>query len=137
RRSKRKPTATSNGKEGCGVAKYDVTHACGHVAVHNLIGPRRSREWRIKQLEEELCRECWLEEQRRKNEAAAAANKADELPSLEGTEKQILWAESIRREALDGLVKFIDHERFADRMARLIERLAMETSASWWIDHRG
>lgn len=119
------------------MARYDVTHACGHVAVHNLIGPRRSREWRIKQLEEELCRECWLEEQRRKNEEAAAANKADELPPLEGTEKQILWAESIRREALDGLAKFIDHERFADRMGRLIERLAMETSASWWIDHRG
>lgn len=119
------------------MAKYEVTHACGHVDTHNLIGPRRSREWKLSRLEEEFCRDCALEEQRRKNEEAAEANRADELPPLEGTEKQVLWAESIRREALNGLARFIDHKKYGDAIGQLIERLSAEIRASWWIDHRG
>ena len=41
------------------MAKYDITHECGHTETHNLIGPRRDRERRIQWLETSLCSECY------------------------------------------------------------------------------
>lgn len=82
------------------MAKYTITHICGHTSTQDLTGPSRDRQWRIGKYEGEDCWPC----QRAKRDAANAAAtaqavavaEASGLPSLEGTPKQIAWAETIR-----------------------------------------
>jgi uncharacterized protein (TIGR02996 family) len=85
------------------MAKYDVTHSCGHVEEVQLFGRTRDRESRIEWLGRSgLCSACYAERNRQEREAAgAAATKwaADQgLPTLVGSEKQCSWAEKIRQE---------------------------------------
>lgn len=120
------------------MAKYEVTHKCGHVEWYDLIGPHRIREWRLKQLAEELCYACRQEELRQQNLRAAEENRQMELPPLEGTEKQILWAETIRNrkiKAVDALISSTEEEPPAE-LPQAMEWLYGQTSAGWWIDRR-
>lgn len=73
------------------------------------------------------------------------------LPALEGSEKQVAWANTIREKQLEHLTRCIVIERLTDRTgtnaervayfarrrevleARLVEALAV-TSAKWWCD---
>lgn len=121
------------------MAKYTVTHKCGHEKEHNLIGPRRSREWKLERLESELCDECEAAERERQNAEAAAANREMGLPELIGTENQVGWAESIRHRFMDELDDMM--ERYKDETVTeegqvIIDTLMAQTRASWWIDHR-
>lgn len=47
------------------MAKYTVTHSCGHKQVHDLIGPGSERERKLAWLEGTVCRDCWREEKAR------------------------------------------------------------------------
>lgn len=49
------------------------------------------------------------------------------LPTLEGTEKQIAWAENIRARYIANLA--LSGEKMPDH-------IVAETSANWWIDNR-
>jgi len=124
------------------MAKYHVTHACGHETEYNLFGPYESRRQRISSLESRLCPECWeakRNEENAKANAAAAAKAAEAgLPALEGTPKQVAWAESIRVKAITYL-----EERFATitperqaQIAPLLAKLKAQDKAAWWIDNR-
>lgn len=76
--------------------KYDITYACGHTGTVNLYGPNKERERKISWLESRcLCKEC--------EEAENAKRRAEEkaqlgLPELEGSEKQVKWADDLRHE---------------------------------------
>lgn len=70
-----------------------VEHCCGHQVDHQLYG---NRAWR----ERELCSNCKQAERDKENRAAAVANAEAGYPPLEGTEKQIAWAETIRHDML-------------------------------------
>lgn len=126
------------------MAKCNVTHACGHRTVHNLFGPYNSRQQRISELERRLCRDCWeakRDEAHAKENAAAAAKAAEAgLPALEGTPKQIAWAESIRVKAIaDAEAAIAATATTAERKAQvapLLAQLKGENSAAWWIDNR-
>lgn len=89
------------------MAKYKVTYTCGHEGVVNIIGPNKDREWKLAYEEAKLCPDCYkakLEAERQKQNAEAAeANQTAGLPKLEGTEKQIAWAETIRKSILEGI----------------------------------
>lgn len=126
------------------MAKYHVTHACGHRTVHNLFGPYNSRQQRISELESRLCPDCWeakRKEAHAKENTAAAAKAAEAgLPALEGTPKQVAWAESIRVKAIAQVEELIaatatTPERQA-QVAPLLARLKAQTKAAWWIDNR-
>lgn len=111
------------------MAKYTITHACGHTEEVNLFGKHADRERKIKYLESIDCRACW---------DAAQAAKAHEagLPELTGTPKQIAWANGIRNRILaeaDSCIKA--HPDWPDTDKWLTE-LKKETTARWWIDHR-
>ena len=84
--------------------KYVVTHSCGHEEEVNLVGSSRDRERKLAWLESQPCRAC-------QEEAAAKRNKEREkelgLPDLEGSEKQISWATTIRLERFKELDEFI------------------------------
>lgn len=84
-----------------------VTHACGHEVRHQYYGKTRDRKWQMQRDAQKLCEECYraqLEKERAaENEAAAAAAQEQGLPALQGTPKQIAWAETIRAKGLTAL----------------------------------
>lgn len=107
-----------------------ITHSCGHTEDIVVYGKRADRERRIAWLESQLCAECWARE---KAEQSAASGWA----ALEGSPKQIAWAEDLRSEtmtAIDALKTRTEDE--AGRKARVIAYLGGITSAAWWIDNR-
>lgn len=104
------------------MAHYDVTHACGHDERIELFGKTSERERRIEWLQERPCTECWKKEraaeaEARKNKEAAmivealgndAAEAVNALSNatctLEGSAKQVAWAEDIRTKCIDQLL---------------------------------
>lgn len=124
------------------MAKYDVTHSCGHTQTHHISGPLRDREGRVERLSDQLCTECWQAaqqaERERKSAEAAAAN--SHLPELRGSDKQIAWAETIRREKLhDGRVEEYRERTPEEHKADLetyVSWVISQQSAAWWIEHR-
>src|SRR5690554_156523 len=128
------------------MAKYDVTYSCGHSDTIQLYGKTRDREWRLAREQEKLCPECWKkyreEERAKENAKAAEANKAAGLPTLEGTEKQIAWAETIRKSMIDHVAEYyisqIADETKAEHpeIMKGFEAMKRHTDASWWIDNR-
>lgn len=125
------------------MAYYDVKHCCGHTECVQLYGPTKNREWRIHQMEQELCSECWAAELARRNAENAKKAREMELPPLQGTEKQVAWAETLRMEFI------AEYERdYANRPMRVdaglegcsydeyAEAMLKEPRASWWIDHK-
>ncbi len=136
------------------MAKYTAHHICGHDAELQLYGPGKERERRLRWLATVPCMDCKrAAEQAARAEASVAAAAQAEiagLPNLTGSEKQVAWAETIRRDRLAQLDKVLDALRQpasrlteagrADLFAAL-DRLAGEyrgqAEARWWIDHRG
>lgn len=130
------------------MAHYDITHTCGHTARVNLVGPHSSREWRLARLREEVCRDCWQEQE---HSAATALAAAQGLPAwTAGTPAQRQWAESIRVTLLDRLeMVYCEHlAKAALSTPEQIEQVTVlytvgraalieeRTDAKWWIDHR-
>lgn len=130
-------------------ATFSCAHCGASVAV---IGRNRSDADRLAQYREQsgaLCHECWAKEQVEKR--AAASQQAAEtaaaigLPVLQGTEKQVSWAESIRQGCLAKLAKI---EAFAassiqeghDDMVVVVnlafDAIKAQDSAHWWIENR-
>lgn len=150
------------------MAHYDITHTCGHDERIELFGKTSERERRIEWLQERPCTECWKKEraaeaEARKNKEAAmiveklgndAADAVNALSNasctLEGSAKQVAWAEDIRSKCiaraldrLSDLVSRLPGEATAQQSAALAARcnavasvIANETSAAWWIDNR-
>ena len=107
-----------------------ITHACGHQEEIQVFGKRADREKKIAWLESQLCAECRARE-------GAAQGAAKGWAALEGSPKQIAWAEDIRGETMDAIAALktrTDDE--AARKVRVIAYLGGITSAEWWIDNR-
>lgn len=96
-----------------------------------------------------FCSGCKEKQRDLENQQAAEQNASAGLPLLTGSEKQVLWAESIRAMKLAHLQQMIDGKLADDTssplkagamddptMAAAIERIRCETAASWWIDNR-
>lgn len=141
------------------MAKHTVTHTCGHDETHQLYGPTRDRAYREQRLAERPCSACqdaeWHRWRSHENAASALLAEVDQLPALTGSEKQIAWAETIRRTALINLVALrAEWEQGIERMIKngQIDPVAMDaadeaigayrtellaqTRAGWWIDER-
>ena len=127
-----------------------VMCACGHLDVVNVRGGRERRAKRIENYSRE-CEKCWKVRHRSERAAASAAAgewaKTMHLPELEGSKKQIAWAETIRRNVFEALERHSsDSIRHATgvrsenamrkRFDAVRERMMAETSAKVWIDHR-
>lgn len=96
------------------MSKYHITHSCGHSRTYNICGTdvHGERGRKAKWYASQPCPDCRRAEE---NAAAAQSNREKGLPQLEGSPKQIAWAETIRCAAVQ---------------AKAI------TSAAWWIDHQ-
>lgn len=122
------------------MAKYDITHLCGHDERIALVGPTARRESRIEWEESRVCRDCYHAQQ-----TAAAAEAAAEraLPALVGSDKQVAWAITLREKFLAKFetwresegkrmldpAKLGEFSAFADQMTRI-------SDARFWIDNR-
>lgn len=138
------------------MAKYDVTHSCGHEVTHQLYGKTKGfggRESRLEWLETQPCLECRdkerAEQRAAESASAAEANQSAGLVALSGSEKQIAWAESIRRpviehlRSVDGDPSIIDERlsetargEIRDAIALLVAEVVEQAEAKWWIDNR-
>ncbi|MET8605691.1 hypothetical protein ABZV92_19330 [Streptomyces rubiginosohelvolus] len=139
------------------MAQYGITHACGHHETVQLYGKTSQREARARWLENSDCGSCWKSRQDRRRaqdaERDAAANRSAGLPELQGSPRQITWAETIRASMLDGLTlarerltqasRTADGEEQRSRLERHLQHtdrahaaIAGVTSAKWLIDHR-
>jgi hypothetical protein len=89
------------------MARYKLTHACGHEVTHQIVGRHRERSAAIAREEHRDCRSCYVAARdaarAAAHEAAAKVNAEQGLPDLIGSPKQIAWAEGIRWEAMKHL----------------------------------
>ena len=140
------------------MAWYYGTYSCGHDGRENIIGPTENRQWIADRKFEGLCPECWekkkIEDREKANAAAAEKAKEMELPPLEGTEKQVAWANTLRQNMINKLtsvsekikseeVKIFDREEMkiideADyKVLEIMQYIIVnKTKASWYIDNR-
>lgn len=125
------------------MAQYNICHTCGHEETVQIYGTnvhgerQRKAEW----LESKSCRDCERKAMREENLTGAA--------ELEGSEKQVKWANDLRANAI-GEIKTklakIDTQyiaapqdwKDAQRKAgeAIITALLAETGAKAIIDHR-
>jgi hypothetical protein len=113
------------------MAKYTVTHTCGHEHEYNLFGKHTERERKIEWLEKQDCPAC---RRKAEEEAAKAATEGVELPELEGSEKQVKWANTIRGTMIEAARK---NSVCADEVKdKMISVVASVTSAKEFIDNR-
>lgn len=137
------------------MAKYTITHSCGHDQVHDLFGKSEERDRKESWLGGTLCAVCY-HAKKETDRAAANATAAEEarsigLAPLAGSEKQVAWAESIRVAAskavaatnaasLDRVrskgLSEVAIEELGDAFALLGSEVMAHGDARWWIDNR-
>lgn len=134
-----------------------IKHACEHSVLYPFYG-EDDFAWsdRAQQLTQGICRLCAAAEQQQEQQqrSAQARQQAQErgLPPLEGSEKQVAWAETVRLSAFSAIdkvhlwVQEINDE--AERedpdywgqvkggIDKAVSYLEEQTEAKWWIDHR-
>lgn len=124
--------------------KYNIKFSCGHTAEIQLFGKFEEREKKIKYYEEEgICPECYkaLKEKEKKEEDEKMQFEAKDigLPDLQGTEKQIAWANKIRVAAVNILLKSIKKEqdiRIKACLEAMLTAIGSEDSAARIINER-
>lgn len=120
------------------MAKYTVTHTCGHEREYQLYGKIRERDGKMAWLASQECPEC-----RRKAEEAAAkkATEGMELPELEGSEKQVKWANTIRGQFINATRTYNETCAFGRANPRIdvdkaLSIIASVKTARFFIDNR-
>ena len=127
------------------MAKAEITYTCkvcGNQAKASAIKCNRAEAERWHEWAKDaydLCPEYYAKSMKEAHEAlvqadmeAFAAATTVELARLNGSPKQIAWAEKIRCDRISELVR--DYPKTdKDRAASILN---LKTSASWWIDNR-
>lgn len=108
------------------MAKYNITHSCGHEHEYNLFGKHTERDRKIAWLEKQECPEC---RRKAEDEAAKEATAGMELPELQGSEKQVKWANTIRAQFIEeAREKYLNTEKAIEYIASVKEA---ETFIDW------
>ena len=114
---------------------YEIAYRCGHTGTIRVLGTDTTQEAEVEYRKTTLCPECRMEDRNRKGAYV----------TLEGSDKQIVWALDIR----DGFIKAFKNllirieeapEKYRDGLLALADkyyhdRIAV-TSAKLWIDSR-
>ena len=125
-----------------------ITHKCGHEVEKNINLVQKKAI--AKQVEFHASRDCidCFKENSAKNDLGAIAEYQFLLAKLEGSEKQVSWAEGLRVRKLAEITKFVDDlvdslggkdsltSAQIDRGYRQVRVLEAVTSAKFWIDTR-
>jgi hypothetical protein len=136
-----------------GRTRLAVFHSCGHEVFHEIGGPVHTRRWQAEQRAKKPCAACkllaWQTDTAVDNATYAARAGEQDLPKLEGTDRQVAWAVTLRGQLLDSLpVKLVELNRLAEQrghdrlqvsaagMAAIRQVILSETSAAWWIENQ-
>lgn len=124
--------------------KYSGTYSCGHNGEIELFGPNKEREWKYNREFSGLCPECYKKKLEEENAAKAVYAQNNGMLSLEGSIKQVNWANKIRDdfliridEAFSQLHDLTPTDELNAHLDKLTENRFMITqikSASWFID---
>ncbi len=118
------------------MAQYTVTHGCGHVVTHSLLGKIDDRVKKVERMKIELCEACLAvfnhEQYTKKNEDNAIETKELGFFKLEGTEAQVAWANSIRMEAYKSILPMVPEKNIV--FFRSI--ICIPQEAIWWIKRK-
>lgn len=121
------------------MAKYTVTHCCGHDETVQLYGRSYERRRRMEWLESLLCPDCQREMDAKQNDEFEADYEG--LVDLKGTEKQIAWGRTCRRKQINRFESTLDFfrraeqsEEWEERQEKWREYFCQQDSAHWWID---
>lgn len=132
------------------MSKHEVTcPVCESSYVRAIAGHWKKRELKLKH-SDMTCDDCKEKERDRRNARTAAENAEAGLPPLTGSEKQVVWAESIRAEAMRIAARARAGETNDVHFSRTdkcicpddkefeytLGLLKKQSSAHWWIDHR-
>ena len=129
---------------------YSLTFACGHEGKVHLTGSRNNKEGMIRWYEEcGRCPECKRKafEKERQKEIEELNNKIEKikeefnLPELNGTEKQVAWATSIRFEKIIGIIEKFNKEDNMTNISKkmqdiFVDQIEKIDDARFWIDNR-
>ena len=116
------------------MAQYEVTHTCGHTSNVSLFGKHTERDRRREYLASIDCPEC---QKAREKAATEAATSQYSLVDLQGSEKQIAWANDVRAKAIIALCQFAVATYKRELPAADVERLInSQPQAKFWIDNR-
>ena len=101
-----------------------VTYRCGHEAEIEVYGKVDKRNYVVSMKERDLCPECYKKEQQEK---ISKETKEIGFPELNGSEKQISWANQIRLNVSKDLS---DTEKNARqlKLLKLVKRVPAETT---------
>jgi DNA-directed RNA polymerase subunit RPC12/RpoP len=127
------------------MAKYYTECAkCGKEVMVELFGKVKDREWKLENVDY-YCDECKAEW--KKEQAAKAATESQDLPALQGSEKQVVWALKIRLERIKYIEENIKQNEecskvipgmkvIENKYRKMLETFKTTTSAKWIIEHR-
>lgn len=117
------------------MAKYTVKHACGCEREYQLFGKNSERERRLEWLATQDCPECKRAAEEKKNAEAITGSPfaVVENTVLKGTEKQVAWANRIRREFLVELTGEAAKIKPAV-MPAFIKFFSEKTDSKFWIE---
>ena len=105
-----------------------ITHICGHEQDHYLIGEYAADcDRQAARLARQKCRSCSEVATTLAHCEREAAIAGLTLAALEGSAKQVAWAETIRAKRLAALQR--THKAAAESMAHV-------SDARWWIEQR-
>ena len=121
------------------MAHYNVDHSCGHTVEVELFGKTSARYEKIEYMERGVCPACYREikqkEREQENERSAMLSESLGFSELEGSEKQIAWAATIRQKTYENVCK-LEPEHPTYGYTLVVKVLSLELSAKWWIDNR-
>jgi hypothetical protein len=115
---------------------HTIHHACGHSRDIELKGKPERHPERAAKLAGENCPACRWDEHHEHVVTLSGG-----LPALEGSEKQIKWAMSLRVDALLWVLKALDleasqNETMQQALHDYRRHLLRQTEARWWINVR-
>jgi hypothetical protein len=115
---------------------HTIHHACGHSRDIDLKGKPERHPETVAKLAEQNCPACRLAEHHEHILTLSGG-----LPALEGSEKQIKWAMSLRVDALLWVLKAVDleasqNETMQQALHDYRRHLLRQTEARWWINVR-
>lgn len=117
------------------MAQYDVTYKCGCTRTENLLGKNKDRLYHIARATEIICPDC---KKKQANEEAEQQRIARGLAVLNGTVKQVAWANTIRERAFKQLYFMMPklNEEGLEIADDIKNKMIEKKDASWWIDNR-
>lgn len=128
------------------MAKYNITYACGHTGDVQIGGKTRDRDRRAEYEATKLCYACYTAklatERSAKNDLARTEATEAGLPELTGSDKQIAWSMSIRKNVLDQLEAQRSRINRCGEFAYIADmaidslraKYLANVSAKWWIE---